>query len=182
MSRYRRLPLPGRTWFFTVNLLERRRRLLVEHIDLLCASVRAARMARPFEVVAMVVLPDHLHCIWRLPEGDADNAARWSHIKAEFSRGLPATAWRNASRRGKRERGIWQRRFWARVIVDDDDLRSHVDDMHYNPVKHGHVVRAVDWPHSSVHRWIARGDLPSDLGVAPVGDIQGHRVGLGPPA
>ena len=105
MSRYRRLTLLGRTWFFTVNLLERRRRLLVEHIDLLRASFHSARMARPFEVFAMVVLPDHLHCIWRLPEGDADNAARWSHIKSEFSRGLPATEWRNVSRRGKREAG-----------------------------------------------------------------------------
>lgn len=182
MSRYRRLPLPGRIWFFTVNLLERRRGLLVDHIGLLRASFRDARLARPFEVVAVVVLPDHLHCIWRLPEGDSDNAARWSHIKSGFSRGLPTTEWRNASRRAKRERGIWQRRFWARVIADDDDLRSHVDYIHFNPVKHGRVDRAVDWPYSSVHRWIARGDLSADWGVgAEIAAIPGHRSGIGPP-
>jgi len=179
MSRYRRLPLAGRTWFITVNLFERRRRLLVDHVDLLRASFRTARVARPFEVVAIVVLPDHLHCVWRLPDGDADNAARWSHIKAGFSRALPATEWRNAGRRGKRERGIWQRRFWARLIVDDDDLRSHVDYIHYNPVKHGHVDRAADCPHSSLHRWIARGDAPAHWGVATPPP---HRVGLGPPS
>lgn len=178
MPRYRRLHLPGRTWFFTVNLLERRRRLLTDHADLLGSSFRAARAARPFDLVAVVLLPDHLHCIWTLPAGDADNAGRWSHIKSGFSRGLPAVEWRNPSRRLKRERGIWQRRFWARLIVDDDDLRRHVDYIHYNPVKHGHVARAVDWPHSSVHRWIARGDVPAGWGVGAVGS-EGVERGVG---
>ncbi len=91
MANYRRVWVPGGTYFFTVNLLERDRALLVDHVDGLRAAFRAVRAARPFDMVAMVVLPDHLHCIWRLPEGDADNATRWRHIKTMFSRGLPCT-------------------------------------------------------------------------------------------
>jgi putative transposase len=84
MPRYRREHVPGGTFFFTVNLLERRRRLLVDHVDALRASFRAARHAQPFEVIAIVILPDHLHCLWRLPEGDGDNAGRWARIKSGF--------------------------------------------------------------------------------------------------
>lgn len=188
MPDYRRLHLPGRTWFFTVNLLERRRRLLVEHVDVLRRAFANARKAQPFQLIAVVVLPDHLHCLWRLAEGDTDNAGRWSRVKAGFSRRLPPYEWRNRSRIAKRERGIWQRRFWARLILDEKDLHSHVDYIHFNPVKHGHSVRAVEWPHSSIHAYIARGWLPADwAGGASVesavsgGLVCGHAVGRGPP-
>lgn len=90
MSNYRRIRVPGGTYLFTVNLLERNRRLLVDHVDLLRASFRAAQAARPFEVLAIAIMPDHLHCLWRLQDGDADNANRWAQIKSGFSRGLPA--------------------------------------------------------------------------------------------
>ncbi len=106
MSNYRRAWVPGGTYFFTVNLLERDRGLLVEHVDVLREAFRVARAARPFEIVAMVVLPDHLHCIWRLPEGDADNATRWRQIKSAFSRALPSDERRSTSRLSKQERGI----------------------------------------------------------------------------
>jgi REP element-mobilizing transposase RayT len=96
MSNYRRSKVPGGTYFFTVNLLERRRRLLVEHIVELRAAFRATHAVRPFEVIAIVVLPDHLHCVWRLPEGDADNANRWAQIKAGVSRRLPRGERRSA--------------------------------------------------------------------------------------
>jgi putative transposase len=89
MPNYRRARVPGGTYFFTVNLLERRRRLLVEHTDDLRAAFRATRAVRPFEVIAIVILPDHLHCLWRLPLGDSDNANRWAQIKGGFSRRLP---------------------------------------------------------------------------------------------
>lgn len=167
MPNYRRVRVPGGTYFFTVNLLERQRRLLVEHVDLLRDSFRVSRAARPFEIIAIVVLPDHLHCAWRLPEGDADNANRWAQIKSGFSRRLPANERRSAGRVARRERGIWQRRFWEHVIRDDDDLRHHVDYTHFNPVKHGHVGRACDWPHSSFHRWVAMGRYPMDWAVGP---------------
>jgi putative transposase len=169
MPDYRRVWVPGGTFFFTVNLLERRsQRLLVERIDMLRDAFREVQRTRPFDVIAIVVLPEHLHCLWRLPEGDADNADRWARIKSGFSRRLPKTEYRSATRISKRERGIWQRRFWEHMIVDENDLQSHVDYIHYNPVKHGYVSRAAEWPYSSVHRYIASGDLPADWACDPV--------------
>jgi putative transposase len=166
MSNYLRAWVPGGTYFFTVNLLERRRRLLVERIDELGAAFRDARTARPFEVVAIVVLPDHLHCVWTLPEGDADNANRWAQIKSGFSRRLPAGERRSARRITRRERGIWQRRYWEHLIRDEEDLRRHVNYVHFNPIKHGHATQLADWPHSSFHRWVRAGVYAGDWGSA----------------
>jgi putative transposase len=154
MSNYRRAWVPGGTYFFTVNLLERNRWLLVEHVDRLRVAFAQTRATRPFEVVAAVVLPDHLHCVWRLPDGDADNATRWSAIKAAFSRSLPADERRSPRRLVKGERGIWQRRYWEHLIRDDNDLAAHVAYIHFNPVKHGHVAHAQDWPYSTIHRFV----------------------------
>lgn len=166
MSNYRRVWVPGGTYFFTVNLLERDRCLLVEHIGTLRAAFAQARALRPFAVVAAVVLPDHLHCIWRLPDGDADNATRWRHIKTAFSRSLPSHERRTSRRRLKAERGIWQRRYWEHLIRDERDLRHHIDYVHFNPVKHGQVTRVVDWPHSTFHRYVRVGCLANDWGIA----------------
>jgi putative transposase len=162
MPNYRRVRVPGGTYFFTVNLLERRRSLLVERISDLRAAFLTAHRARPFEVIAIVVLPDHLYCLWRLPEGDTDNVNRWAQIKSGFSRRIPAVERRSAVRLARRERGIWQRRYWEHLIEDDDDLRHHVDYIHYNPVKHGHVRRVCDWPYTSFHRWVRDGRYPMD--------------------
>ncbi len=122
MSNYRRVRVPGGTYFFTVNLLERRRRLLVDNIDLLRVAFAQTRATRRFEVIAAVVLPDHLHCIWRLPCAETDNATRWKSIKATFSRSLPPGERRSARRLAKAERGIWQRRYWEHLIRDERDL------------------------------------------------------------
>src|SRR5690242_19343836 len=133
MSNYRRVRVPGGTYFFTVNLQQRERSLLVDHITNLLSAFRVARAERPFEIVAAVVLPDHLHCVWRLPENDADYATRWRHIKALFSRSLTVT--RSIARRANRcERGIWQRRFWEHCIRDQRDLLAHIEYVHFNPV------------------------------------------------
>ena len=164
MSNYRRMWVPGGTYFFTVNLLERHRQLLVDRIGDLRTAFRAAHAARPFEVLAIVILPDHLHCLWRLPPGDFDNANRWAQIKAGFSRRLPMDEHRSARHIARRERGIWQRRYWEHLIRDENDLRRHVEYIHFNPVKHGCAVRALDWPHSSFHRWVERGEYPADWG------------------
>lgn len=175
MSNYRRVWVPGDTYFFT-NLLERRRRLLVEHIDLLRDAFRAAKAARPFDLLAIVVLPDHLHCVWRLPEGDADNANRWAQIKSGFSRALPLHKRRSPRRIARRERGIWQRRYWEHLVRDEDDLRRHVDYLHINPVKHGHAARAGDWPHSSFRRWVAAGVYPMEWAAEPMArEARGER-------
>ena len=101
MPNYRRVWVPGGTYFFTVNLLERKRRLLVEHIGALRAAFRAAHALRPFELLGIVILPEHLHAVWRLPEGDADNATRWRHIKSGFSRRLAVGERRSSVRVGK---------------------------------------------------------------------------------
>ena len=162
MSNYRRMRVPGGTYFFTVNLLERDRRLLVEHIDLLKTAFRRTRERLPFEVIAIVVLPDHLHCIWRLPEGDDDYSSRWSQIKSLFSRMLPAIERRSKARLKKHERGIWQRRFWEHTITDDEDLIHHIDYVYINPLKHGYVTKVADWPHSSFHRDVKLGIYPEN--------------------
>ena len=162
MPRYRREHVPGGTFFFTVNLLERRRRLLVDHVDDLRASFRSAWHAQPFEVIAIVILPDHLHCLWRLPEGDGDTAGRWARIKSGFCRRLAPVEYRSAVRIARRERGVWQRRYWEHPVRDEADLRHHVDYIHMNPVKHGHAAAVRDWPYSSFHRFVRLGWLPPD--------------------
>ena len=135
--RYRRAYHAGATYFFTVNLADRSLRLLVDHIDALRDAVRHVRRDHPFNIIAWVVLPDHLHAIWQLPDGDADFSTRWALIKANFSRRVPTGERIRDSRRQKGERGIWQRRFWEHLIRDDRDLQIHVDYIHFNPVKHG---------------------------------------------
>lgn len=162
MSRYRRALVPGGTFFFTVNLARRDQPLLVEGIDILRTSYRKVSAAAPFSTLAICVLPDHLHAVWRLPEDDGDFSSRWSAIKAGFSRALPEPAIRSPSKRLKREKGIWQRRFWEHQIRDDEDLRRHMDYIHFNPVKHGLVGRVRDWPYSSFHRYVRMGDMPID--------------------
>ncbi len=163
--RYRRSDTSGGTFFFTVNLANRSSRLLTNHIHVLRDAVRKIQQTHPFRIVAMVVLPDHLHAVWILPSGNSDYPLRWSLIKAGFSRSLEKTEYINETRRRKRERGIWQRRYWEHQIHDDADLARHVDYIHINPVKHGHVGAPVDWPYSSIHRYIRRGILPADWAI-----------------
>ena len=162
--RYRRANIPNATYFFTVNLAERKESLLTENIDVLRAVMRKVKQNHPFTIEAIVVLPDHLHAIWTLPEGNADFAMRWSLIKAGFSRAIAKTERINKSRATKRERGIWQRRYWEHQIRDDADLQNHVDYIHYNPVKHGYVKQACDWRFSSIHAYIRAGKVDVNWG------------------
>jgi putative transposase len=135
---------------------------LVDYVNALRTAFRAARVLRPFDVVAVVVLPDHLHCIWRLPSEDADNAIRWRLIKTLFARNVPMTECRSVQRLLRKERGIWQRRYWEHLIRDERDLRNHLDYLHLNPVKHGYVAGAADWQWSSIHRYVRAGILLPD--------------------
>jgi REP-associated tyrosine transposase len=143
MTSYRRSVARGGTYFFTVNLEDRRLTLLTEHIDLLRRAFRETRCRHPFVIDAIVVLPEHLHAIWTLPENDSDYATRWRLIKSTFSRALPDGERRSASRAERRERGIWQRRYWEHTLREDEDFARHVDYIHFNPVKHRHVSRVV---------------------------------------
>jgi putative transposase len=175
MTNYRRNAISGGSFFFTVNLAERRRSLLTDNIDLLRTAFRDVRRHHSFVIEAVVVLPDHLHAIWTLPESDSDFALRWRLIKAAFSRGLPAGERISASRASKGERGIWQRRYWEHTLRDDADFEKHVNYIHFNPVKHGHVARVRDWPHSSFHRMVRLGIYPLDWG----GDANDNEQSLG---
>ena len=154
VTRYRRAKVQGATYFFTVNLADRRSSLLVEEIDKLRAAYARVQTERPFKTLAMCVLPDHLHAIWVLPTGDSDYSSRWSLVKRYFSVQLPALDKRTLSLQKKREKGIWQRRFWEHQIRDDADLAEHMRYVHLNPVKHGLALDAIDWPYSSYRRWL----------------------------
>lgn len=174
MSHYRRSHQHGATFFFTVTLADRRSTLLRDRIDLLRAVYRRVHAAHPFETIAICVLPDHLHAVWQLPEGDADFSLRWRLIKQGFSRGLPAAPNRSESKLRKREKGIWQRRFWEHQIRDDLDMERHVDYVHFNPVKHGWVSAVCEWQHSSFHRYVKAGILTEDWGGSNLDDAIGQ--------
>jgi putative transposase len=155
MTEYRRFYIPESTWFFTVNLAERKNNnLLIDNIDLLRDAFKYVKQQKPFHMNAVVIMSDHLHCIWSLPLNDADFSIRWNLLKGRFSRGIPPNERISTSRETRRERGIWQRRFWAHLIENQDDFNRHVDYIHWNPVKHGKVNKVVDWPYSSFHRYV----------------------------
>ena len=144
-------------------LADRSSKALLDHIKGLRSALVEVQKRWSFETVAMVVLPEHLHCIWTLPDGDADFSRRWQAIKAQTTRAIAAKGTILARYRNG-EIAFWQRRFWEHTIRDEEDLRRHLDYIHFNPVKHG-LVRAVsDWPHSSFHRHVFAVDcvLPSD--------------------
>ena len=158
MTDYRRAALEGGCYFFTVVTYDRRA-FLTEPLARRCLreAWQETRQRSPFEVVAVCLLPDHLHCVWRLPEDDCDFSLRWAQIKAGFTRRYLAAGGtecgQGLSRIGKRERGIWQRRFWEHQIRNETDLRRPIDYIHYNPVKHSLVEHVEDWPWSSYHRF-----------------------------
>jgi len=151
MPNYIRPKIRGATIFFTVALQDRGGRSLVDEVARLRNAVALTKAERPFHIDAWVVLPDHLHCVWTLPEGDRDYATRWRLIKSRFSMDLPKGNVRR-SHETRQERGIWQRRFWEHHIRGDGDMAAHVQYCWVNPVKHGLVERPEDWPYSSVHR------------------------------
>lgn len=161
--RYRRDMSEGQTFFFT-SVCAGRRPVFHDpaQIGLLRDVIREVREERPFELVAMVVMPDHLHALWSLPPGDAAYSSRWQAIKSRFSRrcGLPpAEATAQTARGG---RGIWQNRFWEHRIRDQEDWNRHLDYIHWNPVSHGHVAHPRDWPWSSFMKFVKAGIYPVD--------------------
>jgi putative transposase len=173
MTSYRRNFVNGGTYFFTVNLADRRRSLLTENIECLRTAFRYARIRHPFAIEAIAVLPDHLRTVWTLPEGDSDFAVRWNLIKGSFSRGLPRGEPVSNSRLQRGERGIWQRRYWEHTIRDEDDFARHVDYIHFNPVKHGYVEGPAAWPYSSFHRMVRLGFYPAEWANDPAESERG---------
>ncbi len=170
MPDYRRNRVPGGTYFFTINLRDRSSDLLITQIDALRTAVRQVAAKSPFHIDAWVVLPEHMHCVWTLPENDLDYSGRWRAIKMGFSKSLPAVERRSSVMINRGERGIWQNRFWEHTIRDDRDYAAHMDYTHFNAVKHGLVQNAADWPYSSFRRCIAKGIYPGDW-IGNAGDL-----------
>jgi putative transposase len=167
VPRYRRYRAANHPRFITLVTADRVPRL-VAHWPALRRALRGVQDCHPFRVDALVVLPDHCHLILTLPEGESDYASRINQLKGAFSRQVPDFAPVNPSRQRRRERGVWQRRFWERLLLDEVDYRRHFDYLHYNPVKHGYVSRCRDWPYSTFHRCVERGVYGRDWGSGGV--------------
>ncbi len=171
MPDYRRWYQPGGTSFFTVVTCQRIHLFTSATArSLLGGVMRDVAVEWPFETVAIALLPDHLHCIWTLPAGDADYSSRWQAIKTRFTAAWVAAGGEEApvtpEQRRRGHRGVWQRRYWERLIRDDEELKGLMDYIHYNPVKHGHVRRPADWQWSSFHRWVEAGEYEPEWGSA----------------
>ncbi len=149
MPRYVRARQPGGTYFFTVTTRDRVPVLVDGAVrDALRSAIRETMTRWPFAIDAWVLLPDHLHCLWTLPEDDADFSKRWSTIKRLVSQRLDTR--------------FWQPRFWEHLIRDERDRAAHFDYIHMNPVKHGLVQRPVDWPFSTFYRYLKVGVYSED--------------------
>jgi putative transposase len=160
MSNYRRLYIEGATYFFTLVTHERKPILCEEaSITRLKQSFEYVKEKHPFTMLALVILPDHLHCIWQLPDSDHDFSKRWSLFKHYYSSGFP-----EVSSTQKREKMIWQRRFWEHCIQDEYDFENHMNYIYYNPVKHGYVEKVSDWRYSTFKKSVALGLYPANWG------------------
>ena len=169
MPEYRRYRVEGATYFFTVVTDGREPFLCQDEARAILRGLLSECRARwPFTTDAIVLLPDHLHALWTLPENDANYSRRWGWVKKEFTK-----AWLgrgkaeqpvSPGRQHKRQRGVLQPRFWEHLIRDEDDFERHADYIHYNPVKHGHSRTPKEWPWSTFHDWVRQGFYPEDWG------------------
>jgi len=170
MSNYRRVILPGATYFFT--------QVTYQRIPWLCSDISRSTLRKglqrlqklyPFSLDAIVLLPDHLHCIWTLPDGDSNYAGRWRYLKNFVTRScghkLQIPAEISLSRQKRQEKNLWQRRYWEHLITDDTDFNNHCNYIHYNPVKHGLCQSPKDWEFSSFHRFVKQAIYPEDWGA-----------------
>ena len=165
---YRRARFEGGTYFFTLVTHKRREILTMpENVVLLRNAIRYVMDNHPFKIDAFILLPDHLHCIWTLPQNDFDFSMRWRLIKSYFSRNC-AERYKIRpveSRRKKKEQAVWQQRFWEHTIKNDRDFERHVEYIHYNPVKHGFVKKPSCWEFSSFHRYVKLGQYDLNWGA-----------------
>ena len=162
MTNYRRTFVKGGYYFFAVVSYDRQRFFHETAArEILHKVFDEVRNKRPFEIIAMVLLPEHLHCVWKLPEGDSDFSTRWRLIKTKFTKTYLGNGGKEIlqsnSRKKKQQRGIWQRRFWEHRIRDRKDLQRHIDYIHYNPIKHNLVKDLANWPWSTYHKYIESG-------------------------
>ncbi|MCX7116263.1 MAG: transposase [Gammaproteobacteria bacterium] len=172
MSQYKRHYEAGAHYFFTLATYQRRPIFIDnERVESLRAAIRKVKKSYPFFLEAMVVLPDHLHCLWRLPENDVDFSVRWRLIKRYFSMGM------STSINDRMEKEVWQRRFWEHCIRNEYDWQRHMDYIHYNPVKHGLALSPADWPHSSFNHYVEKGFYEKNWGKVESVTLVGMGVG-----
>ena len=162
MSDYRRANVGGGTYFFTVVTFRRRTILCNDTVrSALCDAVRNKRMKHPFTIDGWVLLPDHLHCIWTLPQNDARFGIHWAIIKRFVTKqcgpDLQRNDWMSESKCRRKESTIWQRRFWEHQTRDERDYEKYMDYIHYNPVKHRYGKSIIEWPYSTFHRYVCQG-------------------------
>jgi putative transposase len=162
MVHYRRARAPGACYFLTLALQDRTSDLLVRHHRELGEALRRTCQQKPYRLPAIVLLPDHLHLLMTLPEGDADFSSRIRMFKSAFVVSLRAQPGASIRLNARGEANIWQRRFWEHLLRDEQDFAAHVDYIHINPLKHGLVERVRDWPYSSFHRHVQRGLVSVD--------------------
>ena len=167
MPNYRRPFAPGGTFFFTLVTQDRRPILTTDSArPLLRAAVADTRRERPFVLLAVVLLADHLHLLLELPAGDADFATRLAAVKARFTRAYLAAGGGEGNLTADRAvhggRGVWQPRYYDHLIRDEDDFGRHLDYLHYNPVKHGRAACPHGYGHSTFGKWVGRGVYDPD--------------------
>jgi putative transposase len=156
MVHYRRLQVKGGIYFFTVALQDRKSTLLTQYIRVLQKSWKSVQVKRPFKTIAYVILPDHFHAVWQLPEDDNDFPTRLRLIKRQFTKNVVVM---NSvfSKNKRNEYNIWQKRYWEHMIRDERDYENHINYIHYNPIKHKYVKRTRDWPYSSFMKFVNQG-------------------------
>jgi putative transposase len=170
MAQYRRVYFPGGSFFFTI-VVNGRKPIFKSAISrkLLREAWSTIHKKYPFTLVACCLLPEHLHCIWTMPENDSDYSMRWKGIKGlfskEYNKVVRPVVKLSKSMKKKREAGIWQRRFWEHTLCRQEDFNAHIDYIHYNPVKHGLVKNVSDWPWSTFHKYVKQGIYPADWGT-----------------
>jgi putative transposase len=172
MSKYLRNYVSGACYFFTFNLQERNNNsILMDNIYVLRSAFKYTKNKYPFQIDAIVILPDHIHLLITLPKDDSDYAKRIKSVKTYFSKQVERREFISDVSRSRKERGIWQRRFWEHTIRDEIDYVNHMNYIHYNPVKHGYVERPKDWQYSSFHKMVSEGLYSLDWGESPSGEF-----------
>ncbi|MCP3878296.1 MAG: transposase [Sulfitobacter sp.] len=172
MPRYRRQNAQGSTWFFTIVTYKRRAFLCGDEVcTALRCSIKKVQTKYPFKIEAWVLLPDHFHCIWTLPDQDSNFQLRISLMKRYVTQScagfLHQESLNTPSRRKRKESTIWQRRFWEHQIQSEKDLKTHMDYIHYNPVKHELCQSPIEWPYSTIHRLTKEGVYPENWASDP---------------
>ena len=180
MSNYRRDNSQGATWFFTVVTYQRREFLCDDRVRVaLRSAIRKVQAKYPFIIEAWVLLPDHFHCIWTLPELDSNFQLRISLLKRFVTRACSEFLHRDSlstpSKRKRNESTIWQRRYWEHKINDEKDFKHHMDYIHYNPVKHELAQSPIEWPYSTIHRLTKNRVYPENWAINPSTNSSNHQ-------